>query len=461
MKKLILSENDYELKMALIEDDKINEILFDRKTVEDLTGNFYKARIDDIFPEMNMAFLDIGLDKRGFLPLKKIKKEKLHIGNTLLVQVKNNARDEKGAELTLDYSIPSKNLIFLPNSNKISYSKKININREEIEDIFKDVKNKGLILRSSIASNLNAQKLLEEYNDLEEIWESINIKFNKNPSTKLIYKLNDFFEKIVREYVNDDLEEIITDSVELYEKLKERNLKIKLSKYLKDIDIFEYYSVDVVINQALSRKVYLKSGAYIIIEKTEALISIDVNTGENIANESFEKTVYETNLEASIEIARQLRLRNLSGIIVIDFIDMKNLQHRKNLLTIFEKELKKDRLRVEIKSFSDLGLVEMTRKRVGKELSYYFNKTCPLCKGSAYILSDEAIILNILKDIKQVLNDKDISTLNLEISIELINLIKKDYLIYIETLLNSKKKKINFIEKGNLGTKYYNLKLCK
>lgn len=461
MKKLILSENDYELKMALIEDDKINEILFDRKTGEDLTGNFYKARIVNVFHEMNMAFLDIGLDKRAFLPLKKIKKEKLHIGNTLLVQVKNNARDEKGAELTLDYSIPSKNLILLPNSNKISYSKKINIDRKKVEDIFKDVKTKGLILRSSITSNLNAQKLLEEYNDLEEIWESINTKFNKNPSTNLIYKLNDFFEKIVREYVNGDLEEIITDSIELYEKLKERNLKIKLSKYLKDIEIFEYYSVNIVINQALNRKVYLKSGAYIIIEKTEALISIDVNTGENIANENFEKTIYETNLQASIEIARQLRLRNLSGIIVIDFIDMKNLQHRKNLLSIFEKELKKDRLRVEIKSFSDLGLVEMTRKRVGKELSYYFNKICPLCNGSAYILSDEAIILNILKEIKQVLNDKDISTLDLEISIELINLIKKDYLIYIETLLNSKKKKINFIENENLGTKYYNLKLYK
>lgn len=459
MKKMLLSSNQYEIKMALLENNKVMELFIDRKNNEDLTGNFYKGRIIAILNAMNIIFLDIGLDKKAFLSAK-IKDKNYYIGQDLLVQIKNNFRDEKGIEVSLDYSIPSKNLVLLPKSKKIFYSNKINSDVESIKKIFKNLKSKGLIIRSS-ALNLSSEKLLEEYEELEKIWENIKEIEKKVSSSKLVYKLNNPLEKIITDYIDKQIDEIIIDNTEIYENLKKKNLGIRLSKHLKDEDLFQHYRVDMAINQALSKKVYLASGAYIIIEKTEALISIDVNTGQNVGDKNLETTIYETNLEASAEIARQLRLRNLSGIIIIDFIDMKNFENRKKVLENLEEHLKKDRLQTKIISFSNLGLVEMTRKRNGKELSSHFNEICPLCEGSGKILSDEAIILNILKDIREISNDTDINRIEINLKKDLIDLIKKEYLIYIENFLKSKKKKIDFVEDKNLGNKYYNLSLYK
>ena len=454
-KCLILSKNTYEAKLALLEDNKLEEIYIEREKEKEISGNIYKGIIVDILNKGEIIFVDIGLKKNAFLSFENKKNiPKFNISDSLIVQVETEARDEKGARLTLDYSINGENLVLLPNSKNLSISKKIEDLEivKKLKDTFLNI-DKGLILRTKSVEK-SPETLLEEYKKLETIDNQIKKDF-KEKNTTLLYDNNSILKKALT-LLDEDIDEFIIDNEDSFNKIKntlEENKKNyllkKLKKYFKDEDIFSYYKIDTQIERALDRKVYLESGASIVIEKTEALVSIDVNTGQNIGNQSSQNLIFNTNLEACKEIARQIKLRNLAGIIIIDFIDLKKNSDRKKILEELKRYLKKDRMEINSLDFSHLGLVQFTRKRQGKELSFYYREKCHYCEGTSYLLSKDRIILNLLADLNSQIKYNDLD--------KIVVKTKKDIIKEIKKLISNPK--IEFVEDSRFYKEGYKIEL--
>ena len=456
MKKyLILSKSVYETKLALLEDNKLDEMYIERNNQKEISGNIYKGKVVDILNNGEIIFVDIGLEKNALLSFENKKNiPKLNIDDKLFVQAETEPRDEKGAKLTLDYSINGENLVLLPKSKNLSISKKIKdieeVNR--LKNIFLSTDN-GLILRTN-SEGKSEENLLEEYRRLENIDNQINKDFEKI-NVGLLYDVNSILKRVVALF-DDSIEEFIIDDEHVFKEIKylleeigKKDLIKKLRKYFKDEDIFEYYSINSQIERALDRKVYLDSGAYIIIEKTEALISIDVNTGQNTGNKTSQEIIFQTNLEATKEIARQIKLRNLAGIIIIDFIDMKKFYDRKRVLEEFKKYLSEDRVEINSVEYTNLGLIQFTRKRQGKELALYYREKCQYCEGTGYFLSKDRIILNLLEDFNNQIKSQDIKKIVIRTKKDIIKELNK----YIDN------NKIEYIEDNNFYKIGYKMEL--
>ena len=456
MKKyLILSKSVYETKLALLEDNKLDEMYIERNNKKEITGNIYKGKVVDILNNGEIIFVDIGLEKNAFLSFENKKDiSKYNIDDKLIVQAETEPRDEKGAKLTLDYSINGENLVLLPKSKNLSISKKIKdieeVNR--LKNIFLSTDN-GLILRTN-SEGKSEENLLEEYRRLENIDNQINKDFEKI-NVGLLYDVNSILKKVVALF-DDSIEEFIIDDEHVFKEIKylleeigKKDLIKKLRKYFKDEDIFEYYSINSQIERALDRKVYLDSGAYIIIEKTEALISIDVNTGQNTGNKTSQEIIFQTNLEATKEIARQIKLRNLAGIIIIDFIDMKKFSNKKRILEKFKKYLSKDKVEINSVEYTNLGLIQFTRKRQGKELALYYREKCQYCEGIGYFLSKDRIILNLLEDLNNQIKSQDIKKIVIRTKKDIIKELNK----YIDN------NKMEYIEDNNFYKIGYKMEL--
>ena len=456
MKKyLILSKSVYETKLALLEDNKLDEMYIERNNKKEITGNIYKGKVVDILNNGEIIFVDIGLEKNAFLSFENKKDiSKYNIDDKLIVQAETEPRDEKGAKLTLDYSINGENLVLLPKSKNLSISKKIKdieeVNR--LKNIFLSTDN-GLILRTN-SEGKSEENLLEEYRRLENIDNQINKDFEKI-NVGLLYDVNSILKKVVALF-DDSIEKFIIDDEHIFKEIKylleeigKKDLIKKLRKYFKDEDIFEYYNINSQIERALDRKVYLDSGAYIIIEKTEALISIDVNTGQNTGNKTSQELILQTNLEATKEIARQIKLRNLAGIIIIDFIDMKKFSNKKRILEKFKKYLSKDKVEINSVEYTNLGLIQFTRKRQGKELALYYREKCQYCEGIGYFLSKDRIILNLLEDLNNQIKSQDIKKIVIRTKKDIIKELNK----YIDN------NKIEYIEDNNFYKIGYKMEL--
>ena len=454
-KCLILSKNTYETKLALLEDNKLDKIYIEREREKEISGNIYKGKIIDILNKGEIIFVDIGLEKNAFLSFENKKNiPKFNISDSLIVQIETEARDEKGARLTLDYSINGENLVLLPNSNNLSISKKIEDLEaiKKLKDVFLNI-DKGLILRTKSLGK-SPEALLEEYKRLEVIDNQIKKGF-KEKNTTLLYDSNSILKKALN-LLGNDIDEFIIDDEDSFNKIKnnleetEKKVLIKkLRKYFKDEEIFEYYNINSQIERALDRKVYLDSGAYIIIEKTEALISIDVNTGQNTGNKTSQELIFQTNLEATKEIARQVKLRNLAGIIIVDFIDMKKISDRKRVLEEFKKYLSEDRVEINSVEYTNLGLIQFTRKRQGKELAFYYREKCQYCEGTGYFLSKDRIVLNLLKDLNSQIKSQDIKKILVRAKKDIIKELNK----YIDN------NKIEYIEDNNFYKIGYKMEL--
>ena len=456
MKKyLILSKSVYETKLALLEDNKLDEMYIERNNKKEITGNIYKGKVVDILNNGEIIFVDIGLEKNAFLSFENKKDiSKYNIDDKLIVQAETEPRDEKGAKLTLDYSINGENLVLLPKSKNLSISKKIKdieeVNR--LKNIFLNVNN-GLILRTN-SKGKSEENLLKEYENLKNIENQINKEFKKI-NVGLLYDNNSILKKVVALF-DDSIEEFIIDNEYIFEEIKSLLIEIgridlikKLRKYFKDENIFEYYNINSQIERALYRKVYLDSGAYIIIEKTEALISIDVNTGQNTGNKTSQEIIFQTNLEATKEIARQIKLRNLAGIIIVDFIDMKKFSDRKRVLEEFKKYLSEDKAEINSVEYTNLGLIQFTRKRQGKELAFYYKEKCQYCEGTGYFLSKDRIILNLLEDLNSQIKNQDIKKIVIRTKKDIIKELNK----YIDN------NKIEYIEDNNFYKIGYKMEL--
>ncbi len=483
MKRMLINASQKEeLRIAIINNKKLYDLNIENNKYKKIKYNIYKGKIIRIEPSLEAVFIDYGEPKQGFLPLKEIspkyfinKKNKninnLYKGQELIIQITREKIYNKGVSLTTFINLIGNYLILMPNKNNntIGISKKIKgKKRKKIKKIIKKLKipkNMGIIIRTSgLGKSINTFKL-DLYEKLKN-WKYIKKKFKNNKSNYLIYKQNNIFTRIFRDYLNNDIKEIIIDNYKIYissinyiKKIGKKNILNKIKFYKKEIPLFTYFKIENQIESAFKRKVKLPSGGSIIIDITEALISIDVNSSKYKKEKNIEITAFKTNLEASKEIAKQLRLRDLGGLIVIDFIDMTILKNKKKVEKKFKKIINKDKAKTKIGYISKFGLLEMSRQRLNpslKELNYYI---CPRCKGSGIIRDNKSLSLLILRTIQEKSlkkNTKEIHAI-LPINIAYYILKKKKNILY-----NIKKKNIKtkIVPNKNIQTpNYYILRI--
>lgn len=483
MNQIVINIDEFQSRAAIIEDGKVVEILIEREEEGRINGSIYKGKVANVLPGMESAFVNIGLEKNGFLYVNDLREfeEKyldgilnssrpiediLNVGDDVVVQILNEPRGTKGARVTTHFTIPGKYLVLMPNNDHIAISKKIidEKERERLESIFKEIKpeNMGVIIRTA-AFGKSEFHFEREIEYLVKKWEDIEKKIKGAKIGEVLYKDNGIITTVLRDIFSNDIDELIVDNEDVYWEVidyinafseKTLKTKIKLYKDGKEKDIFDLYGINEEIDKALNEVVWLECGGYLVIQKTEALISIDVNTGKNTGSLNLEETVVNTNIEAAKEIPRQLRLRNFGGIIIIDFIDMRVEEDKIKVLEALEKHLQKDRIKNNIVHFTDLGLVEMTRKRSGKPLAYYFQEVCPCCNGTGKIKSKDALIHELMKEIKICSEDKDISTIKVRLSKNLIESFKEIYFEIIKEFLKMKKKAIELEVDTNNSCQY-------
>ena len=390
--------------------------------VNQIDGNIYLGRVQNVLPGMEAAFVDIGTPKNAVLYRGDVRYDQddvveggdgkgqkdarieqlLRPGQTILCQVTKNPIGTKGARLTQEVSLPGRFCVLVPNSDTYGISKRLSDDeRKRLRRILDDVRPEGhgLIVRTA-AEGANADELRRDVERLLRQWSQIEGQAARAKAAALLYREPDIAVRVIREEFNREYRSVVIDDRTLYEEVKEyvESISPELADRVEYYDpaddplpIFERYHDHEQLHKALDRKVWLPSGGSLIIERTEALTVIDVNTGKNVGTSNLEETVYRNNLEAADEIARQLRLRDIGGIIVIDFIDMEIIANRADVLRTFKAALARDKTRTQVFDISELGLVEMTRKRISEGLVESFSETCPTCNGRGIILDEELL----------------------------------------------------------------------
>jgi len=406
--------------VAVVENGVLQEVHIERTQSRGIVGNIYLGKIVRILPGMQAAFVDIGLDRTAFLHANDVRNERgptevapinelLHEGEEVLVQVIKDPMGTKGARLTTQITLAARYLVYLPYSTRIGISQKIEDDevRERMRESVRAVIGEdegGFILRTMAESAADVE-LQTDVVYLRTIWQDIQQTRKTAGKQRLIHEDLPLAIRALRDIAREDTEKIRIDSRETFQKAEEF-----VSKYVPEIrevieyypgerPIFDLYSVEDEIQRALLRKVPLKSGGYLIIDQTEAMTTIDVNTGAYVGKKNQEETLLKTNLEAAQAIARQLRLRNLGGIIIIDFIDMTEDDHRRMLMRSLEKALIRDRSKVQITEMSQLGLVELTRKRTRESLEHVLCEQCPTCSGRGTIKTAQTVCYEIFREI--------------------------------------------------------------
>ncbi len=432
LQDILINWAPHETRVAVIEGGAVQEVHLERPLERGIVGNIYLGKVTRVLPGMQSAFLDIGLDKAAFLHVADVFQsnpqksdasseaasmpiEKLVFqGQTLLVQVIKDPIGTKGARLTTQISLAGRMLVFLPQDKHVGVSQKIPLAqrealRERLESLVDQVlgadrQGGGLILRTN-AEDASDDELQRDIRYLKAAWDNIKQLAQSKPPTSLIHADLNVMQRVLRDMVSEVTQSIRIDSREQHAALLAYAHEVMpdtvplIQHYQGERPIFDLYSVDEEIVKALGRRVPLKSGGYLIIEQTEALTTIDVNTGGYVGHRNFDETIYKTNLEAAGAIARQLRLRNLGGIIVSDFIDMQQSEHQQAVLDEFKKHLRRDRVKTMVSGFSELGLLELTRKRTRESLVHLMCEGCPACRGTGVIKTPRTVVYDILREI--------------------------------------------------------------
>ena len=371
MKKILVHHKRQETSVAIIKNDILTNYYVDRANNPNLLGNIYKGKVQNFLPGIQAVFIDIGRDKNAFLQLSK--NQKLEIGQDVVIQIKKESIGTKGPRATTALSIPSHNVVLLPRTKYIGVSQKIdNRKRGRLYEIAKKarLKNAGLIVRTD-AQDCDEDTLLNEINHIYKFWKSIERGMIKKKSPSLLYSDNDLMSRIVRDELTGDVETVVIDSQKLFNQMMRivKHIsptlleKINIWRYSDEIPIFEKFHIEEEINKLSAREVELPSGGFIVIDKTEALTAIDVNTGHFVGDLNLSDTVFKVNIEAAEAIMRQLRLRDIGGIIIVDFIDMPKAERKESLMNFLRNVAKKDKVRTDVIDMTPLGLVEITRKR--------------------------------------------------------------------------------------------------
>ncbi|MDP1953713.1 MAG: ribonuclease G [Polaromonas sp.] len=424
---ILINWSPQETRVAVVEYGAVQELHVERTLERGLVGNVYLGKVARVLPGMQSAFIDIGLDRAAFLhvadlmssitsrhadadntaALKPIEKQ-LFEGQTLMVQVLKDPIGTKGARLTAQVSIAGRLLVFLPQDNHIGVSQKIPVTqredlRQRLQVLASDMGG-GFILRTNGEDATDAE-LGEDIAYLRKTWARIKDAALRLPPTSVLHQDLSLLQRVLRDMVLESTQSIRIDSREQHDKLKMFATEFmpatlqRLQLHSGERPIFDLFNIDEEIAKALGRRVDLKSGGYLIIDQTEALTTVDVNTGGFVGARNFDDTLFKTNLEASQAIARQLRLRNLGGIVIVDFIDMVQAGHRDAVLAEFQKQLARDRIKTSVNGFSALGLLEMTRKRTRESLAHQLCEPCNACMGKGVVKTARSIGYDILREI--------------------------------------------------------------
>lgn len=420
--EILVNITPQETRVAILEQGVTQELHIERTSGRGIVGNIYNGRVSRVLPGMQSAFVDIGLDRAAFLHVADIRnsmqegdavkpiEKLLYEGNSIVVQVIKDAIGTKGARLSTQISLAGRLLVYLPQESYIGVSQRIEDNseremlREKLQQILPPEEKGGYIIRT-MAETADDDDLRADLEYLHRLWHDIEQQSIVIAAPVLLYQDLDLSHRVLRDFVDDNTDRILVDSRENYHRLVRfsrnymTNIAERVTLYTGDRPLFDLYGVEEEIDKSLAKRVNLKSGGYVIIDQTEALTTMDVNTGGFVGVRNFDDTIFKTNLEAAQVIARQLRLRNLGGIIIIDFIDMDSEEHRNAVLAELKKALQKDRTRITINGFSALGLVEMTRKRTRESLAQVLCETCPTCQGRGEIRTAQTVCYEILREL--------------------------------------------------------------
>ena len=421
--EILINITPMESRVAVVENGVLQEVHVERTQRRGIVGNIYKGKIVRVLPGMQAAFVDIGLDRAAFIHASEISLREgqavesistlVHEGQSLVVQVTKDPIASKGARLTTQLSIPSRYLVYMPRTAHVGISLKIEdeAERERLKKVVSDCvalegiqEAGGFILRTA-AEGAGADEILMDIRYLRRLWDQIGAQIKTVGAPTVIYEDLGLALRTLRDLVSPKIEKIRIDSRETFQRTTQFVAELmpeiadRLEHYPGERPIFDLYGVEDEIQKALDRKVPLKSGGYLVVDPAEAMTTIDVNTGAFVGHRNLEETIFKTNLEAATAIARQLRLRNLGGIIIVDFIDMLREDHRENVLAEFRKQLSRDRTKLTVSGFSPLGLVEMTRKRTRESLAHMLCEPCPTCEGRGQVKTARTVCYNILREI--------------------------------------------------------------
>ncbi|MCC7549795.1 MAG: ribonuclease G [Burkholderiales bacterium] len=419
--EILINVTPQETRVAILQQGTVQELHVERASGRGLVGNIYVGTVSRVLPGMQSAFIQIGLDRAAFLHVADIWEHRqnggeprpierlLHDGQRLLVQVIKDPIGTKGARLSTQISVAGRLLVYLPQDCHIGISQRIEDEaerqqlRERLQHLLPEGETGGFIIRT-MAETASDRDLTSDIDYLRRTWTGIQERARSVTAPTLLYQDLNLSLRVLRDMLDDETERILVDSRETAQRLQafaqdySLGFLDRIQHYSGDRPLFDLYGIEDEIERALARRVPLKSGGYLIIDQTEALTTVDVNTGGFVGGRSFDDTIYKTNLEAAHVIARQLRLRNLGGIIIVDFIDMENAAHRDAVLGEFRKALSLDRTRVTVNGFTTLGLVEMTRKRTRESLAHILCEPCATCQGRGAVKTAQTVCYEILRE---------------------------------------------------------------
>jgi len=410
-KRLLVESRPMDTRIALMEDDRLTEISIEKESADSLTGSIYLGRVENLLSGMQAAFVNIGLEKNAFLSLKDAGgsgARRLKIGDEIIVQIVKIPGGEKGHRVSQEIMLPGRMCVLLPKTpGGAGISKRIE-DEQERERLYRlagriTPKSMGLIVRTA-AEGCEEEPLKRDIETLLKTWERIETRAGVIKAPKTLYTDHDAVFRAVRDHFSDDVDEMLFESKEDYEKgkaaaaLLSPELSGRLALYEREAPLFSVYRVNEQLEKALQKRVWLKSGAFLVFDKTEALTVIDVNTGKFTGKDSLSETILKTNIEAAKEIALQLRLRDIGGIVIVDFIDMETEEEKQTLLKEFADALSSDKTRINLSGITPLGLVELTRKRKREPLEAKFKMPCPVCAGNGYLTDPESTANNAFTD---------------------------------------------------------------
>jgi len=424
--EILINVTPSEVRAALLENGVLQEVHIERSARRGVISNIYKGRVSRVLPGMQAAFIDIGLQRTAFLHVSDIVRvrngddpgeelpnirELVKEGAEVLVQVVKDPLGNKGARLTTFVTLPSRHLVLLPEGDGVGVSARVeNVEeRERLRGLVEGLLEEtglacGAIVRT-VAEGAEIDELRADLKFLVKLWAVVQERCSKSPVKTLVHEDLSLPLRVLRDLATVDVERIRVDSEQDFEAMHEfastflPPIAPMLELYRRRRPIFDLHSIEDDIRKALDRNISLKSGGYLIFDQTEAMTTVDVNTGAYVGHRNLEETIYRTNLEAAVTIARQLRLRNLGGIIIIDFIDMEEPDHRENVLQLLEQSLSNDHARHQITPVSPLGLVEMTRKRTRESLQHILCEDCPTCEGRGFVMTAETVCFEVFREI--------------------------------------------------------------
>lgn len=502
--EILINSRRYEVRIALVENGNLTEFHLQRPTEKGLMGNIYLGRVVRVLPGMQAAFVDIGLERTGFLyvddiyvppsqrrqltsalngssvsnsaaPVEQLEKpsvqgfkieDLISEGQEIMAQISKDPIGTKGARLTCQITLPGRNLVFIPQTDHIGISRKIEDEdtRTSLRTMIEELRPEevGFIVRT-VAESAPREDIEADMEFLMLLWDEIRGRASTKKVPSLIYEDLDITLRSVRDLFTSDVDYLIIDNEKSYDALMNfvntftPKLKNKISLYRGELPLFEAYGIDVEISKALEKKVWLRSGGYIIIENTEALTVIDVNTGRFVGKNDLNETIFKTNMEAAKEIAYQLRLRDIGGIIIIDFIDMDDELHREELFNTFKEAVKKDKSRINILKLSEFGLVQMTRKRHSENLNQMMCEPCYYCAGEGVLKSRRTICYEIFRKISRNSGRADGSAVTVRVNPRIADMLLKEEELTVDQLEKDIRKRLIIAPAKDLHIEKYEI----